>query len=137
MRAMRKNSSSNVKSTLNYQKLATIHMNNVIHIGAAEGEIDYYEEIGCKNLTYVEPDKGCLIQLKENASKHFEREPKNLKNIKIIQRACSSESGRRLNFFSNSHGQSSIEKPGQKTKEIIGKEKAIACEVIISISKYD
>lgn len=99
-------------------------MKTVIHIGAADGEIDFYEEIGCKNLTYVEPDKGCLNRLKENASKHFHKEPRSLKNLKIIPKACTSESGRRLNFFANSHGQSSLEKPGQRTKQMIGEEKA-------------
>lgn len=99
-------------------------MENVIHIGAANGEIDFYEEIGCKNLTYVEPDKGCLNQLKENASQHFHKEPRSLQNLKIIPKACTSESGRKLNFFANSHGQSSLQKPGPRTKQMIGEEKA-------------
>ena len=42
-------------------------MKDVIHIGAERGEIEFYEEIGCINLTYAEPDKACLIKLKENA----------------------------------------------------------------------
>ena len=99
-------------------------MKTVIHIGAASGEINFYEEIGCQNLTYVEPDKGCLIQLKENATKHFQKESRNLKHLKIIPKACSSESGRRLTFFANSNGQSSLEKPGPRTKYMIGDEKA-------------
>ena len=99
-------------------------MKNVIHIGASIGEIDFYEEIGCKNLTYVEPDKEALIKLQKNASKHFEGQDTYLENIKIIPKACTSESGKRLTFFANGHGQSSLEKPGPKTTEFIGDEKA-------------
>ncbi len=99
-------------------------MKTVIHIGADSGEIEFYEDIDCKNLTYVEPDKGSLIKLKENASRHFKIESRSLQKLKIIPKACSSESGRILKFYANSNGQSSLEKPGQRTKDMIGEEKA-------------
>jgi len=96
-------------------------MKTVIHIGADQGEIEYYEEIGCKNLTYVEPDKACLIKLKANASKHFQREQRSLQHLKIIPKACSSERGSKLKFYANGNGQSSVQKPGPYTKAVIEK----------------
>lgn len=94
-------------------------MKNVIHIGAEKGEIDYYEKIGCINLTYVEPDKICLCKLKNNASQYFKNK-KGLQNIKIIPKACSSSGGDKITFYANGNGQSSIEKPQQSMASIIG-----------------
>ena len=100
-------------------------MESVIHIGAARGEIDFYEEIGCKNLTYVEPDKTCLLVLKENALKHFKNESRSINNLKIIEKACSTKGGLKVNFYANGCGQSSLEKPGKRRlAEMIGEEKA-------------
>ena len=99
-------------------------MENVIHIGAERGEIEFYEDIGCKNLTYAEPDKACLTKLKENASRHFQQEKRSLQNLKIIPKACSSKGGRKLKFYANGNGQSSLQEPGPRTKAMIGKENA-------------
>ena len=100
-------------------------MKTVIHIGAEQGEIEFYEEIGCKYLTYVEPDKACLIKLKANASEHLQREQRSLQYLKIVPKACSSEGGgRKLNFYANGNGQSSLQEPGPETKALIGKDKS-------------
>jgi len=97
-------------------------MQTVIHIGAEQGEIEFYEEVGCKNLTYAEPDKACLKKLKENASKHFQQEQRSLQNLKIIPKACSSDGNRKLKFYANGNGQSSLQEPGPRTKVMIGEE---------------
>ena len=97
-------------------------MNNVLHIGAERGEIDFYHSIRCDNLAYVEPDKGCLVQLHKNAGNYFNKTPaidRNIKTIQIIEKACSSTSNVLLEFYSNSGGQSSLHKPGPRTIEMI------------------
>ena len=93
-------------------------MRSVIHIGAADGEIDFYEEVGCKNLIYVEPDKASLVILNENVSKHLGRDDKNLQAIKVIPKACSSQGGLKLKFYEWSRSVS-LQRPGNRTKEIL------------------
>ena len=96
-------------------------MQTVIHIGAERGELDFYEEIGCENLTYVEPDEACLIKLRKNIE--LKRQNwKRLKRVKVIPKACSSEGNRTLKFYANGNGQSSLEKPTMLTKVMIGEE---------------
>ena len=47
-------------------------MTNVLHVGAAEGEVEFYRNLGVERLVYAEPDRNCLIQLKENIKREYQ-----------------------------------------------------------------
>ena len=91
-------------------------MSRVIHIGAAQGEVEYYASMGVQELVYVEPDLDCLRDLSANikACINSGREMK----ITVIPRACSSISGQTKRFYANGEGQSSFHKPGKRTEEL-------------------
>ena len=93
-------------------------MKNVLHIGAAEGELEYYIGLGVNRLVYVEPDKDCLHKLTANVREKLSSFD-NL-TVAIVPMACSSESGKTINFYANGTGQSSIEEPQFYTKSIVG-----------------
>lgn len=91
-------------------------MSIVLHIGAAQGEVDFYSKHNVKNLVYSEPDVNCLRLLKENVQKCI-----NLGSrirVTIVPRACSSKTGENLNFYANGAGQSSLERPESRTKSM-------------------
>jgi len=93
-------------------------MTNVLHVGAAEGEVEFYRNLGVEKLVYAEPDQNCLIQLRGNINRlNINR---SLMQVNIIPKACSSLSGESLKFFANGSGQSSLEKPESRTKQMVG-----------------
>jgi FkbM family methyltransferase len=93
-------------------------MTSVLHIGAAEGEIEFYARLGVKKLVYVEPDKSCLRALSMNIKKSINQRSE--MEISVIPKACSTRSGDKLKFYANGSGQSSLEKPEFRTKAIVG-----------------
>ena len=94
-------------------------MKTVLHIGAEAGEFEQYHFFGTRDLVYVEPDMECLEKLRKNEVKYYEANGKHM-NINIIPKACSSESGQKVTFYANGSGQSSIQKPGERTTQMVG-----------------
>ncbi len=90
----------------------------VLHVGAADGEIEYYASAGVTQLVYAEPDRKCIAQLKKNIYNYLSNNPH--MQITVVPKACSERSGELINFYSNGQGQSSIEKPENYTLEIAG-----------------
>lgn len=93
-------------------------MKTVLHIGAANGEIDFYEKLGVDKLVYCEPDQKCLDILSKNIRGSIDRHSP--MHISVIPKACSATSGEKLNFYANGLGQSSLEKPQARTIAIVG-----------------
>jgi len=93
-------------------------MTNVLHVGAAEGEIEFYSNLGVERLVYAEPDRNCLAQLIGNFNRL--NKSSSFMQIDVIPKACSAISGENLNFFANGRGQSSLEKPESRTKQMVG-----------------
>ena len=93
-------------------------MKTVLHIGAAEGEIEFYSNLGVDKLVYVEPDKGCLQSLSRNIKTSLNKGTR--MEISVVPKACSSTSGKKLNFYANSSGQSSLEKPESWVIDMVG-----------------
>jgi FkbM family methyltransferase len=93
-------------------------MKAVLHIGAAEGEIEFYSNLGVDKLVYAEPDKGCLQSLSMNIKESINKG--NRMEISVVPKACSARSGEQLNFYANSSGQSSLEKPESRVIDLVG-----------------
>jgi FkbM family methyltransferase len=93
-------------------------MAKVLHVGAANGEIDFYSELGVAKLVYAEPDKMCLDALSKNVNMYFGRGGS--MEIVVVPKACSARSGDWLNFYANGSGQSSLEKPQSRTIDMVG-----------------
>ena len=108
-------------------------MTNVLHIGAAEGEAEFYSNLGVEKLVYAEPDQTCLKELRGNIKRLSKN--RSLMQINIVQKACSSVSGENLNFFANGRGQSSLEKPESCTKQMVGDD--FECYNVETISLVD
>ena len=90
----------------------------VLHIGAADGEIEFYASHGVDKLVYVEPDRECIKHLIKNIRTTIDSGA--LIDVKVIPKACSSSSGKQLNFYANGSGQSSIERPEIRTLQVVG-----------------
>jgi len=108
-------------------------MTNVLHVGAAEGEVEFYLNLGVERLVYAEPDKTCLTELRSNINRLNKN--RSLMQINIVSKACSSVSGEKLNFFANGRGQSSLEKPESRTKQMVGDD--FECYNVETISLFD
>jgi len=93
-------------------------MKNVLHIGAADGEIDFYSSLGVSKLVYAEPDKKCLRSLSMSIREFLKCG--SIMEVWLVPKACSSNSGEQLSFHANGLGQSSIEVPGSRTLSIVG-----------------
>ncbi len=93
-------------------------MRTVLHIGAADGEVQFYSKLGVDRLVYVEPDRGCLKALSLNIQNLINKGTR--MEILVIPKACSSRTGENLNFYANSSGQSSLEKPESRTLHMVG-----------------
>jgi len=93
-------------------------MKTVLHIGAAEGEIEFYSKLGVDKLVYAEPDKGCLKSLSMNIKESIDKGTR--MEVSVVPKACSARNGEKLNFYANSSGQSSLEKPESRTIDMVG-----------------
>ena len=93
-------------------------MAKVLHIGAAEGEVQFYSDLGVQKLVYAEPDTECLSLLSKNILKLIDAGSP--MQTLVIPKACSSISGGELNFYANGKGQSSLERPESWTKSFTG-----------------
>ena len=93
-------------------------MKTVLHVGAAEGEIEFYERLGVDKLVYAEPDRTCLRALGKNIRQSIDKGSQ--MQISVIPKACSASSGEKLTFYANGSGQSSLEKPESRTIAIVG-----------------
>ena len=93
-------------------------MKTVLHIGAAAGEVQFYSNLGVNKLVYAEPDRGCLKSLSDNIQESINNLSR--MEISVIPKACSTRSGDKLNFYANSLGQSSLERPESGTFDIVG-----------------
>jgi len=110
-------------------------MSNVLHVGAASGEIYYYDDLGVAKLVYAEPDIACLETLNNSISDYTSGNISQSMEIVVIPKACSSQSDQSLQFYANGGGQSSLIQPGARTIEIVG-DKFIEYQVL-TISLLD
>ena len=69
--------------------LGIMTLSRVLHIGAAAGEVEFYNHHGVDCLTYVEPDRQCLISLAENIRK-IKSDGATIE-VNIIPKACSAK----------------------------------------------
>ena len=93
-------------------------MSTVLHIGASDGELDFYSKSGVQKLVYAEPDKVSLQSLLINIKK-FNNQGQQL-DVSVIPKACSARSGENLLFYANGSGQSSLEKPQSRVFNWVG-----------------
>jgi len=103
-------------NNINLQRL--LPMKSVLHIGAADGEIEFYDKLGVDKLVYAEPDRNCLHALSINIRQSIDKGSQ--MQISVIPKACSARSGERLTFYANGSGQSSLEKPESRTISMVG-----------------
>lgn len=93
-------------------------MKNVLHVGAAAGEVEFYTNLGVDKLVYAEPDRTCLHALSKNIKESINKGSR-MQTI-VIPKACSARSGEQINFYANGSGQSSLEKPESRTIAMVG-----------------
>jgi FkbM family methyltransferase len=94
-------------------------MINVLHIGAATGELEFYHQLGVDRLVYAEPDRECLGQLYANINEYVRFNRQSIR-VDVIPRACSSKTGESIKFYANGSGQSSAHEPQLRTKAWVG-----------------
>lgn len=75
-----------------YRKLF-LPMKRVLHIGAADGEIEFYDMLGIDKLVYAEPDQTCLSILLSNIKNSINKASK--MQILVIPKSCSDRSGKK------------------------------------------
>lgn len=93
-------------------------MKSVLHVGAADGEIEFYGKLGVNKLVYAEPDRSCLRALSANIKQSIDKGSQ--MQVSVIPKACSARSGEKLTFYANGSGQSSLEKPESRTIAMVG-----------------